>query len=88
MINMGWLPKLILILMGLHGVLLFYNMHAILHFHDVFIFCVVKQIRHTHTEAIMGDDSEWMKLPIDQKCEHKVICLEQNVHVHLCCLNS
>jgi len=20
----------------------------------------------------MGDDSEWMKLPIDQKCEHKV----------------
>lgn len=21
----------------------------------------------------MGDDSEWMKLPIDQKCEHKVI---------------
>ncbi|CAL8262817.1 unnamed protein product [Merluccius merluccius] len=23
-------------------------------------------------EATMGDDSEWMKLPIDQKCEHKV----------------
>lgn len=22
--------------------------------------------------ATMGDDSEWMKLPIDQKCEHKV----------------
>lgn len=22
--------------------------------------------------AAMGDDSEWMKLPIDQKCEHKV----------------
>lgn len=20
----------------------------------------------------MGDDSEWMKLPVDQKCEHKV----------------
>lgn len=25
----------------------------------------------------MGDDSEWMKLPIDQKCEHKV-----NTHTH------
>lgn len=22
--------------------------------------------------AAMGDDSEWMKLPVDQKCEHKV----------------
>lgn len=22
--------------------------------------------------ATMGDESEWMKLPIDQKCEHKV----------------
>lgn len=22
--------------------------------------------------ATMGDDSEWMKLPVDQKCEHKV----------------
>lgn len=21
----------------------------------------------------MGDDSEWMKLPADQKCEHKVM---------------
>ena len=20
----------------------------------------------------MGDDSEWMKLPVNQKCEHKV----------------
>lgn len=45
-------------------------MHALL---DAILSHVVKQIRHTHTEVIMGDDSEWMKLPIDQKCEHKVI---------------
>lgn len=24
------------------------------------------------TPSTMGDDSEWMKLPIDQRCEHKV----------------
>lgn len=23
----------------------------------------------------MGDDSEWMKLPTDQKCEHKVLIM-------------
>lgn len=29
--------------------------------------------------AIMGDDSEWMKLPIDQKCEHKVMSMLHNI---------
>jgi hypothetical protein len=28
----------------------------------------------------MGDDSEWMKLPIDQKCEHKVITPYTHTH--------
>ncbi|CAJ0916923.1 unnamed protein product [Ranitomeya imitator] len=31
-----------------------------------------RNYRSLKTPAIMGDDSEWMKLPIDQKCEHKV----------------
>lgn len=49
----------------------------------------------------MGDDSEWMKLPIDQKCEHKVghllfgfglwfvyLCVYLIWFVYLCCGKS
>lgn len=34
----------------------------------------------------MGDDNEWMKLPIDQKCEHKVgnLCLWVWLDAYLC----
>lgn len=34
----------------------------------------------------MGDDNEWMKLPIDQKCEHKVenLCLWVFLDAYLC----
>ena len=33
----------------------------------------------------MGDDSEWMKLPVDQKCEHKVNDLSLLRFNHLTC---
>lgn len=36
--------------------------------------------------AAMGDDSEWMKLPVDQKCEHKVAA-GMLVFVFLCFLS-
>lgn len=35
----------------------------------------------------MGDDSEWMELSTDQKCEHKVqihICLKFTSYIFLC----
>lgn len=35
----------------------------------------------------MGDDSEWMKLPIDQKCEHKVNALSFSLCLFLSCCN-
>ena len=43
----------------------------------IILFCYVFQLStfgeaHPPRVATMGDDSEWMKLPIDQKCEHKV----------------
>lgn len=38
-------------------------------FYFLFIFLSL----YVEATLIMGDDSEWMKLPADQKCEHKVM---------------
>lgn len=42
-------------------------------------------LREAHPPvAAMGDDSEWMKLPVDQKCEHKVTASRLSLFLHVC----
>lgn len=40
-------------------------------------------------QSTMGDDSEWIKLPVDQKCEHKVrLFLELKFQCHWLVLSA